>query len=157
MLISFKIIATQIEVEQLKTRAHHKTYTVHECVQSNRIGYVMESVQTFDLDGALIKSSQSIKSYYFGFPNSVQAEKFADFARFKFADLDKYGTNCEARLSKRLKSPFEVKIRNLSTIKNDLATFFGQCLDKELSAPKVVEIDDKAAEYEALKKKVKRL
>ena len=139
-VITFKIIATQSETEALKTRTHHKTYSVHECCQSQRIGYVMESVQTFNLEGSLIKSSQSIKSYYFGFPNSSQADKFADFAKYKFPLLDKYGTNCESRLSKRLKSPFEVKIRNLSTLKDELATFFGQCIDKELNSAKVVEM-----------------
>jgi hypothetical protein len=100
----------------------------------------MESIQTFDLQGALIKSAQSIKSYYFGFPNSSQADRFADFARYKFQELDQYGTNCESRLSKRLKSPFEVKIRNLSTLQDELATFFGQCIDKELNGSKVVEM-----------------
>lgn len=151
-MITFKIIATQSETEELKTRIHHKTYTVHECSQSQRIGYVMESIQTFDLQGTLIKSSQSIKSYYFGFPNSAQADKFADFARYKFADLDKYGTNCESRLSKRSKSPFEVKIRNISTIKDELAAFFGQCIDKELNGSKVVEMP-----LEEVKKRLARL
>lgn len=139
-MITFKIISTVSDVENLKTRSHHKVYTVHECSQSPRIGYVMESIQTFDLQGSLIKSSQCIKSFYFGFANSAQAEKFADYCKYKFADLDKYGTNCESRLSKRLKSPFEVKIRNLSTIKDELSTFFGKCIDRELNSPKVVEM-----------------
>jgi hypothetical protein len=137
-MITFKIISTASDVENLKTRSHHKVYSVHECCQSARIGYVMESTKTFDLQGTLIKSSQSIKSYYFGFPNSSQADKFADYCKYKFPDLDKYGTNCESRLSKRLKSPFEVKIRNLSTLKDELATFFKQCIDKELFSSKVV-------------------
>lgn len=139
-MVTFRIISTVSDVENLKTRSHHKVYTVHECCQSQRIGYVMESVQTFDLQGSLIKSSQSIKSYYFGFPNSAQADKFADYAKYKFPDLDKYGTNCESRLSKRLKSPFEVKIRNLSNIKHELTTFFGKCIDRELNGSKVVEM-----------------
>jgi hypothetical protein len=100
----------------------------------------METIKTFDLQGTLVKSSQSIKSYYFGFPNSAQADKFADYCKYKFPDLDKYGTNCESRLSKRLKSPFEVKIRNLSTIKDQLATFFSKCLNQELNSPKVIDM-----------------
>ena len=150
-MISFKIIATQTEVEKLKTRTHHKTYSVHECKQSNRIGYVSEIIQTFDLEGTLVKASQSIKSFYFGFPNSAQAEKFEDFAKYKFPALETYGTNCEARLSKRLKSPFEVKIRNLKAISDDLFAFFSKCIDREL-APTVVDID-----REEVKKKLKRL
>ncbi len=154
-MISFKIIATDSEVESLKTRSHIKTYTMHECKQSDRIGYISELVQTFNLEGTLIKSSQSIKSYYFGFPNTAQAEKFAEFAKYKFPALDKYGTNCEARLAKRLKSPFEVKIRNLASIKNELSTFFGQCIDRELNSSKVIDLPQ--VDHEAMRAKVKRL
>lgn len=139
-MITFKIISSTTSTTELKTRTHEKTYTVHECCQSQRIGYVMESVRSFDKDGKLFKATQSIVSYYFGFPNSSQADRFADFARYKFQELDQYGTNCESRLSKRLKSPFEVKIRNLSTLKDELATFFGQCIDKELFSSKVVDM-----------------
>ncbi len=138
-MITFKIISSTTSTTELKTRTHEKTYTVHECCQSQRIGYVMESILSYK-DGKLFKSTQSIMSYYFGFPNSSQADRFADFARYKFQELDQYGTNCESRLSKRLKSPFEVKIRNLSTLKDELATFFGQCIDKELHGSKVVEM-----------------
>ena len=153
MMITFKIIATQFEIEQLKTRAHHKTHTLHECVQSNRLGYISEMAQTFDKEGTQIKSSQSIKSFYFGFPNTAQAEKFEDFIKYKFPDLAAYSTHCESRLSKRLKSPFEVKVRNLDKISDALFAFFCQCVDKELS-PKVLEI----SEYEAdMRRKVKRL
>ncbi|MCA6580472.1 MAG: hypothetical protein IM537_05920 [Pseudanabaena sp. M57BS1SP1A06MG] len=151
-MITFKIISSQFETEELKTRTHHKTYTLHECKQSERIGYVCESVQTFDKSGTLIKSSQEIKSFYFGFANSAQADKFADFAKYRFPLLDKYHGHCEARLSKRLKSPFEVKIRNLALISDDLFGFFGQCIDQEL-APKVVEIDRDLE----MRKKVSRL
>jgi hypothetical protein len=140
-LISFKIIATDSHIEALKTRNHIKTYTVHECKQTDRIGYISELVQTFDLAGTLIKSSQRIKSYYFGFPNTSQAEKFADCAKYKFPDLQKLDTHCEARLSKRLKSPFEVKIRNLKEIEENLHAFFFKCIDQELNGKKVVEID----------------
>jgi len=150
-MISFKIIATQIEVEKLKTRTHHKTYTVHECKQSNRIGYISELIQTFNLEGTLINSTQRIKSFYFGFPNSAQAEKFEDFAKYTFPALETYGTNCESRLSKRLKSPFEVKIRNLKAISKDLFAFFGKCIDREL-APTVVDMSKSEA-----KKKLARL
>ena len=151
-MITFKIISSTTSTTALKTRTHEKTYTVHECCQSQRIGYVMESVRSFDKEGTLFKATQSVVAYYFGFPNSAQADKFADFARYKFPDLDKYGTNCESRLSKRLKSPFEVKIRNLSTIKDELSVFFEQCIGKELYSPRVVEID-----HDAMKKKVSRL
>jgi len=154
-LISFKIIATDTEIESLKTRDHHKTYTVHECKQSDRIGYVSELVQTFDKEGTMIKISQSIKSFYFGFPNTARAEKFAEFARYKFPALDKYGTNCEARPAKRLKSPFEVKIRNLSSVKDELATFFGQCIDQELNGNKVIDLPQ--VDHEVMRAKVKRL
>jgi len=154
-MISFKIIATQIDVEQLKTRSHHKTYTVHQCSQSERIGYVSELIQTFNNEGTMTKTSQSIKSFYFGFPNSAQAEKFADFARYKFSALDAFGTNCEARLSKRLKSPFEVKIRNLKAISDDLFAFFSKCVDQEINGKKVVDLPQ--VDHEAMRKKVKRL
>jgi len=139
-MVTFKIIASASEICELKTRTHEKSYTVHECRQSQRIGYVMESIRSFDKDGTLFKATQSIKSYYFGFPNSAQADKFCDFAKYKFPDLDKYGTNCESRLSKRLKTPFEVKIRNLSNIKNELIIFFAKCIDRELNSPKVIEM-----------------
>jgi len=151
-MITFKIISSTSDVENLKTRSHHKVYTVHECCQSQRIGYIMQSTQTFDLQGTLIKSSQLIKSYYFGFPNSAQADKFADFARYKFRRLEDYATSCESRLSKRLKSPFEVKIRSLPDIADELFLFFCQCIDKELHSPKVIDID-----HDAMKAKVKRL
>ncbi|MCA6572112.1 MAG: hypothetical protein IM535_08395 [Pseudanabaena sp. M38BS1SP1A06MG] len=151
-MITFKVISSQFDIEELKTRTHHKNYTVHQCKQSERIGYVSEAVQTFDKQGTLIKSSQEIKSFYFGFPNSAQADKFADFAKYKFPLLDKYHGHCEARLSKRLKSPFEVKIRNLALISDDLFAFFGKCIDQELS-PKVIEIDRDLE----MRKKVSRL
>ena len=137
-MITFKIIASQAELVELKTRSHHKLYSVHECKQSSRAGYVSESVQSFK-DGICFKTSNEIKSFYFGFPNSAQADKFEDFCKYKFPELSKYNGHCEARLSKRLKSPFEVKIRNLASISADLFTFFGQCIDKELS-PKVVDM-----------------
>jgi hypothetical protein len=156
-MITFKIISTTEEAVELKTRKHFKLYQVHECIQTPRAGYVSETIKTFDLSGTEIGTKQEIKSFYFGFANTAQAEKFADFARYKFPLLDKIPTHCEARLSKRLASPFEVKIRNLSMISGDLLAFFGNAIQKEIDSPKVVEIDDKAAEYEALKKKVKRL
>ena len=139
-MITFKIIATQFDVVKMKTRSHHKVYSVHECEQSARIGYVSESVQSFDKEGTCFQTSNEIKSFYFGFPNSAQADKFEDFCKYKFPELSKYHGHCEARLSKRLKSPFEVKIRNLASISVDLFAFFSQCIDKELVAPKVVEM-----------------
>ena len=139
-MITFKIIATQAEVIELKPRSHHKVYSVHECKQSSRIGYVSESVQSFDKEGTCFKTSQEIKSFYFGFPNSAQAERFEDFCKYKFPLLSSHTGHCESRLSKRLKSPFEVKIRNLAGISADLFNFFCQCIDKELAAPKVVEM-----------------
>lgn len=154
-MISFKIISTDSEVESLKTRTHHKTYTVHECKQSDRIGYVMQTVKTFDKEGTQIGSKQLIKSFYFGFPNSAQADKFADFARYKFPRLADYGTSCESRLSKRLKSPFEVKIRNLPDIKDSLFSFFTQCIDQELNSKKVIDLPQ--VDHEAMRAKVKRL
>ena len=139
-MITFKIIASTSETTELKTRRHEKTYTVHECCQSDRIGYVSQLVQTFNLEGTLIKSGQKIMSFYFGFPNTCQAEKFEDFAKYKFPLLGAFETHCTSRLSKRLKSPFEVKIRNLEEIDLDLMNFFSSCIDKELAAPKVVAI-----------------
>lgn len=150
-MITFKIIATASETSELKTRTHEKTYTVHECCQSQRIGYVMESVRSYK-DGKLFKATQSIKSFYFGFPNSAQAERFEDFAKYKFPALASYGTNCESRLSKRLKSAFEVKIRNLSSIQNELFDFFSHCIEKELHSPKVVDMP-----VEEVKRKLARL
>ncbi|MFN4834344.1 MAG: hypothetical protein ACK5S8_09645 [Pseudanabaena sp.] len=153
-MISFQIIATESEIEELKTRTHHKTYSVHVCKQSERIGYVSELTQTFDKSGTAIGTKQEIKSFYFGFANSAQAEKFEGYAKYKFPLLDKYHGHCEARLSKRLKSPFEVKIRNLATIKDELHSFFCQCIDKEL-APKVLEMPQ--VDHDAMRAKVKRL
>ena len=138
-MITFKIIHSASEICELKSRTHEKSYSVHECVQSQRIGYVMESIRSFDKNGKLFKATQCIKSFYFGFPNCVQAERFEDFAKYKFPKLAEYGTNCESRLSKRLKSPFEVKIRNLSSISNELFSFFCKCIDQELQ-PKVVDM-----------------
>ncbi len=149
-MITFKIISSSTSTTDLKTRSHEKTYTVHECIQSQRIGYVMESIRSFDKDGKLFKATQCIKSFYFGFPNSVQAERFEDFAKRKFANLGSYN-NCESRLSKRLKSPFEVKIRNLSAIADDLMIFFSKCIDRELS-PKVIDMP-----VEEVKKRLARL
>jgi len=154
-MISFKIISTDSEVESLKTRSHHKTYTVHECKQTERIGYISELVQTFDLAGTMIKSNQRITSYYFGFPNTSQAEKFADCAKYKFAELQKLDTHCEARLSKRLKSPFEVKIRNLKEIEDNLHVFFCKCIDQEVNGKKVIDLPQ--VDHEAMRKKVNRL
>jgi hypothetical protein len=154
-MISFKIIATDSEVETLKTRSHFKTYNVHECKQSDRIGYVSELIQTFDKEGTMIKSSQSIKSYYFGFPNTSQAEKFAEFAKYRLPELEKLDTHCEARLSKRLKSPFEVKIRNLKEIENNLHAFFCKCIDQEVNGKKVIDLPQ--VDHEAMRAKVKRL
>ena len=156
-MISFQIIATTEEVVELKTRKHFKVYQVHICKQTPRAGYVSETIKTFDLEGTVISAKQEIKSFYFGFANSAQAEKFADFARYKFPLLDKIPTHCEARLSKRLASPFEVKIRNLTVISGDLLAFFGNAIQKEIDSPKVAEIADKQSEHEALKKKMKRL
>jgi hypothetical protein len=151
-MITFKIIATTEELVELKTRKHFKLYQVHECKQTDRAGYVSESIKTFDKEGSAIGSKQQIKSFYFGFANTAQAEKFADYAKYKFPLLDKVPSNCEARLSKRLRSPFEVKIRNLAMISDDLIAFFGNAIQKELDRPKVTEID-----HEAMKAKVKRL
>lgn len=153
-MITFKIVSSQFEIEELKTRTHHKNYIVHECKQSQRIAYVSESIQTFDKQGTLIKSSQEIKSFYFGFANSAQADKFADFAKYKFPLLDKYHGHCEARLSKRLKSPFEVKIRNLALISDDLLSFFGNCIAKDIQ-PKIIDLP--TVDHEAMRKLVKRL
>lgn len=154
-MISFKIIATDSHIEALKTRNHIKTYTVHECKQTDRIGYISELVQTFDLAGSLIKSTQRIKSYYFGFPNTSQAEKFADCAKYKFPELQKLDTHCEARLSKRLKSPFEVKIRNLKEIEENLHAFFCKCIDQELNGKKVIDLPQ--VDHEVMRKLVNRL
>ena len=150
-MITFKIISSTTSTTELKTRTHEKTYTVHECIQSQRIGYVMESVRSYK-DGTLFKATQCIKSFYFGFPNCVQAERFEDFAKYKFAELDKLDSHCTSRLSKRLKSPFEVKIRNLSAIADDLMIFFCKCIDKELASPKVVDMP-----VEEVKKRLARL
>lgn len=156
-MITFKIIATTEEIVELKTRKHFKLYQVHECIQTPRAGYVSETIKTFDLEGTEIGTKQEIKSFYFGFANTAQAERFADYAKYKFPLLDKVSTHCEARLSKRLASPFEVKIRNLAVISGDLLAFFGNAIQKEIDSPKVAEIADKQSEHEALKKKMKRL
>ena len=139
-MITFKIIASTSETVKLKTRTHEKTYTVHECCQSNRIGYVSQLIQTFDLQGTLIKSGQKIMSFYFGFANTAQAEKFEDFAKYKFPLLGMFETHCTSRLSKRLKSPFEVKVRNLEEIESELMIFFNKCIDRELNGSKVIEM-----------------
>jgi hypothetical protein len=151
-MITFKIVHSASETINLKTRSHEKTYTVHECCQSHRIGYVMESIRSFDKEGTLFKATQSIKSFYFGFPNSAQADKFEDFAKYKFPELARFGTDCEARLSKRLKTPFEVKIRNLSCIKDELSVFFSKCIEREMQ-PTVV---DMPVDHDAMRKKVAR-
>lgn len=151
IMITFKVIATQVEVVEMKTRSHHKIYSVHECKKSSRIGYVSESVQSFDKDGNCFKTSNEIKSFYFGFPNSSQAERFEDYCKYQFPLLASHTGHCESRLAKRLKSPFEVKIRNLNAIADVLFIFFSKCIDKEL-APKV--IDMPVAE---VKKKLARL
>lgn len=151
-MITFKIIATQAEALEMKTRTHHKTYTVHECKQSNRIGYVSEFIQTFDKDGNCFKTSNEIKSFYFGFANSVQAERFEEFCKHQFPLLANHTGHCESRLSKRLKSTFEVKIRNLAAIADVLFIFFSNCIEKELAAQKVVDMP-----LAEVKKKLARL
>lgn len=145
------------EVETLKTRTHKHKYKFYVCAQTDRIGILSEALET-TINGKepkLVYGSKP-KSYYFGFANFPQAEKFEEFCKMKFPALDAYSGHCVSRLSQRLTAhPVEVKIRALDAIADELDQFFKDCLAKAL-APKVVEIDP-VAKYEALKRKVARL
>ena len=136
----FKTSSTDWEVEQLKTRRHEREFSMYESL-NGRIGYVLETTQTFDLNFNLLNTKRIVRSWYFGFANSAQADRFEDWAKHKFSILDAidFDSHCEARLSKRLATPFEVKIRNLEAISKDLEALAIDCLARD-AAPKVAEM-----------------